>query len=389
MNGLKPALPLIELVDKYGVTLEYLEKQLAKGVIVEKEHTDDLQLATKIALDHINEMADYYDKLKTMEKQNALQMPKVYYCKHIEKGVTGYKDETILVDDECLNKMDKTMAGVPVRVLHVDNVDMTKLQEESDGYVSESFYCKEDGWHWAKFIAVSDACHKAIRDGWSVSNAYIPSGTGAGGESHNITYNRKILDGKYTHLAIVPNPRYEGALIMTPEEFKAYKVEKTQELQNSKKGKIMFKFFKKEQVEQDMDESTIVQLKNGKEITLSELQNASEELEALKNEVEELKKENKKLKKNMETEEDVNKKKENEEETDEEKKKREEAELQAKKNEEEEESKKNEEEKEKEKQKENARFKELKNAGGVTGDPIQKIETSQDQVARGQARYGK
>ncbi|MGB2578128.1 hypothetical protein AAIR98_000046, partial [Elusimicrobium simillimum] len=43
--------------------------------------------------------------------------------------------------------------------------------------------------------------------------------------------------GYYTHLALVANPRYEEAEIMTPEDFKAYKEAKRaqlNQLQNSK-----------------------------------------------------------------------------------------------------------------------------------------------------------
>ena len=37
---------------------------LAKGIAVESEHTDSKLFATKIAMDHLSEMPDYYDKLE-------------------------------------------------------------------------------------------------------------------------------------------------------------------------------------------------------------------------------------------------------------------------------------------------------------------------------------
>ena len=46
----------------------YLIKQLAKGIKVETEHTKDLALAREIALDHLGEYVDYYDRLEKMEK---------------------------------------------------------------------------------------------------------------------------------------------------------------------------------------------------------------------------------------------------------------------------------------------------------------------------------
>jgi len=42
-------------------------KQLAKGIEVEKEHTDDEAEAKRIALDHLAEIPDYYTRLKRME----------------------------------------------------------------------------------------------------------------------------------------------------------------------------------------------------------------------------------------------------------------------------------------------------------------------------------
>ena len=44
------------------------KKQLSKGIKVEKEHTSNDELAKKIAIDHLSEFPDYYDRLEKMEK---------------------------------------------------------------------------------------------------------------------------------------------------------------------------------------------------------------------------------------------------------------------------------------------------------------------------------
>jgi hypothetical protein len=44
-------------------------EELEKGKKVEKEHTDDSELADEIAKDHLTEMDDYYDKLEDMENK--------------------------------------------------------------------------------------------------------------------------------------------------------------------------------------------------------------------------------------------------------------------------------------------------------------------------------
>jgi hypothetical protein len=43
--------------------------QLAKGVVVELEHTDDLDVAKQIAKAHLLESPDYYIELEKMERK--------------------------------------------------------------------------------------------------------------------------------------------------------------------------------------------------------------------------------------------------------------------------------------------------------------------------------
>lgn len=215
--------------------------------------------------------------------QNAKEEPKVFYCKHIAPGVCAYADETILIGEEALKEMDKTFAGKPIYVNH-QKVDLEKIQQEADGYVAESFYLPEDGCHWAKMIIVSDKGHEAIRKGWKVSNAYVPDEFGIGGEWHNIPYNREVMKAHYTHLALVDNPRYEEAEVMTPEDFKMYKEQKREQLkslENAKtkgEGKTMkWKLFKRTEVTNSDDLSKVmVELSNGSTVSIGEMVNSVE-----------------------------------------------------------------------------------------------------------------
>lgn len=215
--------------------------------------------------------------------QNAKEEPKVFYCKHIAPGVCAYADETILIGEETLKEMDKTFAGKPIYVNH-QKVDLETIQQDADGYVAESFYLPEDGTHWAKTIIVSDKGHEAIRKGWKVSNAYVPDEFGIGGEWHNVPYNREVMKAHYTHLALVDNPRYEEAQVLTPEDFKQYKEEKRAQLkalENNKEpkgeGKTMFKLFKKTAVTNSDDLSKVmVELSNGSAVSIGEMVNSVE-----------------------------------------------------------------------------------------------------------------
>lgn len=215
---------------------------------------------------------------------NSKQEPRIFYAKHIAPGVCGYEDETVFLSEDALRKMDKTFAGKPIYVNH-QKVNLDNLQEEADGYVIESFYLPEDGAHWTKNIVVSDKGHEAIGKGWAVSNAYIPDEFGAGGEWHNVPYDREITNAHYTHLAIVENPRYEEATIMTPEEFKMYKESKREQLkqlENSKTEKgekrMNWKLFdKKEKTNSEEISNTMVELSNGSTVSIGEMINAVEE----------------------------------------------------------------------------------------------------------------
>lgn len=199
------------------------------------------------------------------------------------EGVAEYADEglepyRILIGENTLKTMDSTYAGKPLYVEHVDEVDLDRVEAESAGYVVESFFNKLDGKHWAKFIVVSDAGHEAIRRGWKLSNSYVPQSFTQGGLWHGVQYAKEITNGEYEHLAIVPNPRYEESIIMTPEEFKRYNDEKKAELErvtNSKekeKKQMGLKWFKKAKVENSIDvDMSVVLPKSGKEITVAKM----------------------------------------------------------------------------------------------------------------------
>jgi hypothetical protein len=44
-------------------------EQLRRGIQVEYEHTNDREMAKKIAKDHLVEFPDYYDRLEKMEQE--------------------------------------------------------------------------------------------------------------------------------------------------------------------------------------------------------------------------------------------------------------------------------------------------------------------------------
>ena len=63
----KPTYSLETLAKKHDVPLKQLKAQLSKGIKVELEHTSDEDVAKEIALDHLAEYPDYYDRLEQVE----------------------------------------------------------------------------------------------------------------------------------------------------------------------------------------------------------------------------------------------------------------------------------------------------------------------------------
>lgn len=344
--------------------------------------------------------------MENKELKNASQLPRIFYCRHMQPGICRYEKEVVLVDTPALKKMIATGAAKPVYIHH-QKVDLEQLKEKAAGYTTESFYNELDGWAWFKFIAIDDECHKVIENGWSVSNAYMPSEFGEGGTKNNCPFDREVLNGEFTHLAIVPNPRYEEALIMSPDDFKKYQDENRRQLElhnsNPSKGKLpMIKFFKNKREEVNtIDADTMIEI-DGKEVSVQEMINSvkknekAEEKEKINEDdmiecdgetmpLKELINRYKNSKKNA--------MKKNAEDEDAEKAKKEKEDLEKKakenKNAEEDEAKKKAADKEKEEEKENAKFfDDLRNAHIPVQKAVENVEAPQNAVLRGKARYG-
>jgi hypothetical protein len=67
MNQLKPHKTVEEIAKKHRLEVSFIQKQLDMGEPIEHEHTKDHELAKDIALQHLDEIPDYYTRLKKME----------------------------------------------------------------------------------------------------------------------------------------------------------------------------------------------------------------------------------------------------------------------------------------------------------------------------------
>jgi hypothetical protein len=68
-GGMKGHPAVAQIAKKHGVSTEEIVAQVKKGYKVESEHTNDIDMAIDIALQHVNEFPNYYDELDKMEKK--------------------------------------------------------------------------------------------------------------------------------------------------------------------------------------------------------------------------------------------------------------------------------------------------------------------------------
>ena len=67
MNHLKPHKSVEQIAKKHRMDVSDIQRQLDMGEPIEHEHTKDHKLAMDIALQHLDEIPDYYTRLKKME----------------------------------------------------------------------------------------------------------------------------------------------------------------------------------------------------------------------------------------------------------------------------------------------------------------------------------
>lgn len=137
-----------------------------------------------------------------------------FTSRFLEPGIAHYEElGDILITKETLNKFVHTMVGAPVIIDHEDvtdkNVDKLRV-----GVISRVWFSEFDGWFYCEGILTDNEAIDLIKNqGWNVSCAYsfesVPK------DMHNgKKIDLEFVDGEFLHLAIVKNPRYEGANIV-------------------------------------------------------------------------------------------------------------------------------------------------------------------------------
>jgi hypothetical protein len=99
------------IADKHKVSLDNIKSELKKGIKVEKEHTNDVKQATRIALDHLLEDPKYYTKLSSLglEENQSLPLNKDLvkeFIKHVMSELKLENLPTINLSDDSQEAVD-------------------------------------------------------------------------------------------------------------------------------------------------------------------------------------------------------------------------------------------------------------------------------------------
>lgn len=148
--------------------------------------------------------------------------PKRYEARHIEPGLVNYDDMklgTLLVERDAIERMRPSFLGKPVYDLdHVGQGRTTPKDFQNGkavGIVTRA-WAGDDGWDWVEFYVWDPRAQKHCESSaYAVSNSYAPTDADkTPGLRNNIPYQWRVINGDYKHLAVVPNPRYEGSHIV-------------------------------------------------------------------------------------------------------------------------------------------------------------------------------
>lgn len=140
------------------------------------------------------------------------QQGRPFKSRFLQAGLVKYDFGVCLLQKETIDRFINTFMGVPVIIDHKDNI----TESDKVGSIDKIWFSPEDGWFWCSGVITDDTAVKLIEQGYNVSCQYSITeyADNIDDKLHNGNpYDKEILNGVFEHLAIVENPRYEGAYI--------------------------------------------------------------------------------------------------------------------------------------------------------------------------------
>ena len=157
-----------------------------------------------------------------IEAQNAIYLGeetggrgRQFRARFLVPGLVKYDYGVCLLTKENADKFIQGFTGCPVVINH-QNVTDDNVKDVAVGDIFSVWFDNNDGYYWCNGIIRDKEAIKLINEGYSVSCQYLITeySDNTAGKLHNGNpYDKVIENGKPEHLAIVNNPRYEGAII--------------------------------------------------------------------------------------------------------------------------------------------------------------------------------
>jgi hypothetical protein len=140
-----------QIAKKHRMDVSFVKRQLEMGIPIEHEHTQDRDLATDIALQHLDEIPDYYTRLKKMESDAKKHHKK--FKDVTESAVEELERGLKKLDNISYNSIDKLMRGIMKRrgltAKELHNNFVNKHHKTPDDWIKEKL---DEGTlhHWFK-----------------------------------------------------------------------------------------------------------------------------------------------------------------------------------------------------------------------------------------------
>lgn len=158
-------------------------------------------------------------RIVNARRLNAKTWANKFKARILLPGLVSYEDQgcglALLSHESIVNSMN-TFIGRPLILtpkLNHKHVEPETMERDASGYIDQVYFNSADGWFYVEGVVFADKAKDAINKVGLVSCAYKVTKTGTGGERNAIKYQEEILQFSGEHLAIVDNPRYEGATI--------------------------------------------------------------------------------------------------------------------------------------------------------------------------------
>lgn len=152
----------------------------------------------------------------------------IFKCRFLQQGLVGYESnekdgsmqikqnnnlqnlEIVYIPEDHINDIANSFIGTPVIIGHQE-LNEEILKDQQVGKIEKVWI--EDGWGYCKFSLDNKIAKNLISNGYSVSCSFYDEEIEEAGVHNNIPYNVKLIKVRPCHLAIVENPRFEGAKI--------------------------------------------------------------------------------------------------------------------------------------------------------------------------------